>query len=362
MACEVLKRSYFISAFAFAAAAVILLAPEAGAAVAKGATLPTPTVDMGVILRNAAKKAFGGGIAGAFAAVLSTLSTMWLHTAVCYQYRYGGGFRSALKKLYKEGGICRLYRGLPFALVHVPLIRFGNAASYVGVMSFLGSMAETAGLPLPVKTALASIAAGLWRILCMPVDTTKVALQVEGRPGLKRLKMRVLNYGLAPLYQGTLASALASVAANFPWFLVYKFLDDIVPHVDKDASFLLSVLRSALLGLSASCASDAVANSLRVIKTTQQTAYLNGTSRYLNSRTELSVPEALKLVLDKDGILGLLTRGLKTKLLTNAIQGAMFTVWWNYLLTRGLKTKLLTNAIQGAMFTVWWNYLLPSIP
>eukprot|EP00427_Karlodinium_veneficum_P061951 CAMPEP_0169398430 /NCGR_PEP_ID=MMETSP1017-20121227/52640_1 /TAXON_ID=342587 /ORGANISM="Karlodinium micrum, Strain CCMP2283" /LENGTH=253 /DNA_ID=CAMNT_0009503421 /DNA_START=16 /DNA_END=777 /DNA_ORIENTATION=+ len=241
-----------------------------------------------------------------------------------YQYRYGGNLSSALNTLMNEGGIGRLYKGLPFALVQGPLSRFGDTATNIGVIALLESFPETAGLPLPVKTAVASVAAGLWRILCMPIDTSKTALQVEGEEGLKRLKDEVLQRGPAPLYRGSIASATATFAGNYPWFLTYNFLGSNLPLAPENA-LLLSLLRSAFQGFAASAASDTISNSFRVVKTTQQTAALDK-----NSQGSLSIPDAFKLVLEEDGVQGLLGRGLKTRLLTNAIQGAAFSVLWKY--------------------------------
>jgi hypothetical protein len=42
----------------------------------------------------------------------------------------------------------------------------------------------------------------------------------------------------------------------------------------------------------------------------------------------LTYPAALKLVLAKDGVSGLLFRGLGTKILSNGMQGLMFNVLW----------------------------------
>lgn len=72
--------------------------------------------------------------------------------------------------------------------------------------------------------------------------------------------------------------------------------------------------------------SDTVSNSLRVIKTTQQTAALSAEGK----AGGISVPEAVKIVLDQDGLKGLFGRGLQTRLLTNAIQGGLFSVLWRY--------------------------------
>ena len=94
-----------------------------------------------------------------------------------YQYRYGGTLSGSLKELYSQGGIPRLYQGLPFAIVQGPLTRFGDTAANVGVLALLESIPETAALPLPLKTAAGSITAGLWRIVLMPIDTSKTSMQ-----------------------------------------------------------------------------------------------------------------------------------------------------------------------------------------
>lgn len=62
-----------------------------------------------------------------------------------------------------------------------------------------------------------------------------------------------------------------------------------------------------------------MSNSLRVIKTTKQT--INKDMRYA---------EVVSFIVEKDGVTGLFGRGLQTRLLTNAIQGALFSVLWKY--------------------------------
>eukprot|EP00547_Thalassionema_nitzschioides_P003749 CAMPEP_0194217158 /NCGR_PEP_ID=MMETSP0156-20130528/20471_1 /TAXON_ID=33649 /ORGANISM="Thalassionema nitzschioides, Strain L26-B" /LENGTH=398 /DNA_ID=CAMNT_0038946117 /DNA_START=1 /DNA_END=1197 /DNA_ORIENTATION=+ len=284
-------------------------------------------IDVQAILRKASKKALGGGKAGATAAVVQVGSLMWLRTAMNYQYRYGGNLSSSLKTLWEEGGIARLYQGLPFALVQGPATRFGDTAANVGILALLDSIAITAGLPLPLKTAAGSVAAGLWRIVLMPIDTSKTALQVEGSDGITRLMDKVRAEGPSPLYQGALASAAATAAGHFPWFLTYNFLDNQLPMITANDDLLLSLVRSATLGLFAAGVSDCVSNSLRVVKTTKQTA---GLSNENEQGEELSYPEIVRMIIEKDGIGGLLGRGLQTRLLTNAIQGAAFSILWRY--------------------------------
>ena len=308
---------------------------EAAATSAATAQTSTTTIDWQGILKKSSKRALGGGKAGAAAAVVQVCSLMWLRTSMNYQYRYGGNLQSSLQTLWSQGGISRLYQGLPFALIQGPLTRFGDTAANVGVLALLESFDATRTLPLPLKTACGSLAAGAWRIVLMPVDASKTALQVEGAEGLDRLRARIAEDGFGVLYRGAVAQAAATAAGHFPWFLTYNYLNEHLPTVVVEAAtgdvtnqnaLLLSLLRSAFLGLSASCVSDVVSNSLRVLKTTKQTAQLSST----DANADLSYPEIVKLIVEQDGVGGLLGRGLQTRLLTNAIQGAVFSVCWKY--------------------------------
>ena len=308
------------------------------------------TVDWNAIFNKASKRALGGGKAGASAAVIQVLSLMWLRTSMNRQYRYGGDLGSSLKELWKEGGIPRLYQGLPFALVQGPLTRFGDTAANVGILALLESLPETQGLPLPVKTGLGSISAGLWRIFLMPIDSSKTAMQVEGESGLKELIELVKKEGPSPLYSGALAQAAATTAGHFPWFLTYNYVDNLLPMVTAQDDLMLSLARSAFLGLCASSVSDVTSNSLRVIKTTKQTARLGSSAsdKETSSATDegegtietsegkkqngedLSYGEVVQMILKTDGVVGLFGRGLQTRLLTNAIQGSLFSVLFKY--------------------------------
>ena len=71
---------------------------------------------------------------------------------------------------------------------------------------------------------------------------------------------------------------------------------------------------------SSSSISDICSNSLRVIKTNRQTAHNN-----------LSYGQLIKNIVNNDSIFSLFTRGLKTKIITNGIQGMMFTIMFDYL-------------------------------
>jgi hypothetical protein len=50
---------------------------------------------------------------------------------------------------------------------------------------------------------------------------------------------------------------------------------------------------------------------------------------YKQANTEaISYPEALKRVIKEDGVMGLMGRGLQTKIIANGMQGLMFSVLW----------------------------------
>ena len=335
---ETSRRSFVTAVVASASAAIITSNPEpsnANADVADSATIPVKKTSLTAkqIFEKSKKKALSGGKAGATASIFQVLGLMWLRTSMNYQYRYGGTLSSSLSELYSEGGVPRLYQGLPFALIQGPLTRFGDTAANVGILALMDSIPELEGLPLPVKTAVGSVCAGVWRIFLMPVDTSKTVLQVEGKDGLGTLVENVKENGIAPLYRGAIASASASAVGNFPWFTTYNYLDDVLPVVQASGGsggeleanlILLKLARSAFLGLSASCASDVCSNSLRVLKTTKQTAGLK------DNGEEYSYRDTLNIVLEKDGWSGLFGRGLQTRLLTNALQGAVFSVLWRY--------------------------------
>ena len=121
------------------------------------------------------------------------------------------------------------------------------------------------------------------------------------------------------------------LSGHWPWFVVYNYLDKILPVVeDQDseheaskgvggvrANRMRGLMRNACIGFAASVASDCTSNSVRVIKSVKQT-----------SLSMISYRGAAKQVLEQDGIAGLLGRGLGVKLLSNGISAMLFTVVW----------------------------------
>merc|ERR1719189_551017 len=83
---------------------------------------------------------------------------------------------------------------------------------------------------------------------------------------------------------------------------------------------LMQLVRSAFCGAAASSVSDVVSNSIRVVKTKKQT----------HSDANVGYLTVTKEVYSESGAYGLFLRGLETRIFTNVLQGAFFTVLWKY--------------------------------
>jgi len=274
------------------------------------------------LLREALHKGYVGGTSGALAMTIQVSSLMWMRTTMNYQYRFGTSTSEAMRALWKDGGIRRFYRGYGPALLQGPFSRFGDTAANVGILAVLESQPD---LPIFVKTGVASVTAGTWRIVIMPLDTIKTTLQVEGKEAMGRLRNKVKTHGGLSLYHGSLAAAAATTVGHFPWFFTFNTLQAYIPVTDDP---LKKLGRNALIGFTSSVVSDSISNSLRVVKTTRQTF-----------PESISYANTIKHVVEKDGIMGLFGRGLKTRLLTNGIQGIMFSVLWKFFMDAKAKKE-----------------------
>lgn len=106
---------------------------------------------------------------------------------------------------------------------------------------------------------------------------------------------------------------------SFPWFFTFNTLQEYIPKPDPDKTFQ-KFGRNALIGFTSSVVSDCCSNSLRVIKTTKQT-----------HQTPITYSQAVRMVVDADGIVGLFGRGLRTRIIANGFQGLTFSVIWKAL-------------------------------
>jgi hypothetical protein len=261
------------------------------------------------IMDKAGKKALSGGLAGMGAQAINVLTLMWMRTIMNYQYRYGGTMIEVTKKLWAEGGIPRFYRGLAPGLIQAPVSRFGDTAANDGALAAL----EHTSLPTGVKTMFASATAAGFRVFLMPVDAWKTTKQVEGKEGLQKLIEKTKKHPTA-LWQGAVGAMTATWVGHYPWFYTNNQLRESLPQFD----FMYGkYVRNACIGFASAAVSDTCSNSLRVLKTTRQT-----------SLEPVSYLESAKSIIEKGGIAELFGRGLKTRILTNGIQGALFTVGW----------------------------------
>lgn len=95
---------------------------------------------------------------------------------------------------------------------------------------------------------------------------------------------------------------------------MYNSLQELLPKQDTKG---LELLRQAFIGFCATLVSDTISNSLRVVKTYRQV-----------HEHEVGYLAAARGIVATDGLLGLLGRGLKTRIIANGCQGIMFSVLW----------------------------------
>jgi len=265
--------------------------------------------------------------------VLQVILLMWLRTTINYQYKHGVDTRTALRRLYREGGLRRFYRGAWVALLTGPISRFGDTAAQEGIHEVWRSHSSSHRRPLPVwaMTLSASLVAALWRVVITPLDTLKTTLQVTGsHEGWKLVRSKTRAHGLGVLWDGALGNSMATLAGHYPWFLVHNFLDAKLPRPQMPPATAAPdaqtryrkwvLLRRALLGFCSSVASDCLSNGIRVLKTYQQT-----------SPIQLTLAQALADLLQANGP-AFVVRGLRLKILANGLSGILFAVVWKLVL------------------------------
>lgn len=135
---------------------------------------------------------------------------------------------------------------------------------------------------------------------------------MEGKNGIPKLLAKFRINGISVFFQGSIASASATIVGHYPWFFVFNYLTLSLPESDD---FTMKLCRSAVIGFCSSAVSDTCSNSIRVLKVYKQ-----------SSADAISYPLAFQRIVKEDGIIGLMGRGLQTKIIANGIQGIMFSV------------------------------------
>ena len=275
------------------------------------------TVSAHDVFKESMKRALGGGLAGAAAMVVQVTTLMWLRTTVMFQYRYGSTTGEALRNLYRQGGVRRFYQGIGAALLQAPLSRFGDTAANHGAIALLNANPKTRDLPTGVKTLASATAATVWRVALMPLDTIKSMLQVEGAHGLEKLRAKAKTGGVGVLFHGAGGLVSQAFVGHYCWYGTYNLVDQ---KLQTQQTVSGTLLRNATVGFVASVVSDTTTNSLRVLKTFRQT-----------SETPVTYGEAARAIIKTDGMAGLFGRGLTTRLLSNGVQAALFSICWKHL-------------------------------
>ena len=282
-----------------------------------------------------AARAVRDGYAASMASIVSVFLLMWLRTSMSYQHVNGVTMSEAIQRLYNDGGIPRFYKGLVPALCMMPLSRFGDIFSNELAREFLSE-----SFPAGVVTMFASSMAAAWRILITPADTVKTMMQVHGTEGLTLLQNKIAKNGASALWEGAMGASTATWVGHYPWFVTHNFLEaycvrnKILDAHLKHQNSTRKNIRRALLGLMSSLVSDVCSNAIRVLKTYKQT-----------SVEPIGYMEAAARIIEKDGLTGLLFRGLTSKLTANALNAMLFTVVWKAISER-LAAKKQMDALK----------------
>jgi len=205
----------------------------------------------------------------------------------------------------------RFYRGLMPAMILAPTARFGDTAANELALSSLSNTQ----MPLALKTLCASVTAASFRVMILPLDAWKVMKQVHGKAGLEHLVHKASQNPLA-LWYGGLGVLFTQGFGHYQWFYTNNLLREIVPEFEMRYG---KHIRHAMIGFVSSVVADTLCNPIRVLKVNRQA-----------SLTKVGYLEAAENILRAEGLLGLWSRGLKTRILANGIQGSLFTVGWRY--------------------------------
>ena len=150
-----------------------------------------------------------------------------------------GTTRAAFETLWAEGGIRRLYRGYLPGMLQGPLARFGDTAANAGIMALLSNVDALRDAHPTIKTVFASASASAFRITIMPIDTLKTTMQVQGKDGLKNLRLKIARNGPTVMFHGALGASAATFAGHYPWFATFNTLQQLIPVPDGEAAKLI---------------------------------------------------------------------------------------------------------------------------
>ena len=253
------------------------------------------------------------GISSFASMSIQVITSMWVRTIINHQYRYGNSFSQTARILYREGGALRFYRGF------LPTIALGPLSRTSGIMSntYVLNKFKDTSVPMSIQTLAGAGLATVWRILLLPLSTYKNMVQVEGKNGFGILKRKIRLNGPHVLYNGSIAGILVSSVSYYPWYFTFNVMDKYIPNYSDQ---MHKTIRNGSIGFCASIVSDCFSNSFRILKIYKQT-----------HKTHLSYWQIIQKIKKTDGYIGILSRGLSSRIIVNGIQGILFTICWKYL-------------------------------
>merc|ERR1719487_2337860 len=146
-----------------------------------------------------------------------------------HQYYNGGTLRGALSSLWEEGGVCRFYKGLGWAIIQNPISRFGDTFANVGVLALFTAMAWDQTVPLWLQTTIVATVGAGWRIFLTPIDLFKTTMQVQGDAAMEVLWKRVSQNGVLELWAGAGAIFIANWMGMYPFWSTLNTLEGFWP-------------------------------------------------------------------------------------------------------------------------------------
>ncbi len=66
-------------------------------------------------------------------------------------------------------------------------------------------------------------------MLLIPLDAFKTMMQVEGNAGIPILLAKLKEHGVVALWDGATVAAMSMIAAHYPWYLSFNYLNTSIP-------------------------------------------------------------------------------------------------------------------------------------
>ena len=248
-------------------------------------------------------KIYQSGISGGIAGSIQLSSLYWLRTMIKYQYVYPINICTSFRKLYGSPDRLRFFRGFSPSIIKVGLGKVGEA-------SLINYFTPTQNNKLE-QSIYSAVSITGWKLLWMPFDTVGNCYQVNGKNGYYIIRNKIKVHGYSTLWSGSLAYLHISLVNYTIWIYMYHQLSQYLPQTwNQD-------VRNGTIGLGATFCSDIIINPVRVMKTNIQ-----------SSPIKINYSDIYQSIMKKK--MGYF-RGLKTKMLFNCFNSALYVILWKRL-------------------------------